>query len=208
MNYPIITYSLTSEQICPTQDEILHYLGYTRPQVTEEDRELIDRFRPMVQPVLAGRGCYSRYPIECVGDGRIRMPYGEIFSKDLTANLHDCSEIYLMAVTIGAPFDRLLQRTRLSSMAEVAVFQAIGAASVEYVIDSLNAKLRQEAEAEGYFVRPRYSPGFGDYTLEHQKRIFELLQPGRYAGITLRDTLIMTPEKSVTALMGIGKNNQ
>ena len=56
------------------------------------------------------------------------------------------------------------------------------------------------------FTRPRFSPGFGDVSLENQKHFFNLL-PCSKIGLSLMDTLIMAPEKSVTAFVGIYKNN-
>ena len=88
-------------------------------------------------------------------------------------------------------------------MAEASFLNAIGAAAVEDVCDRLNDELRQFAASEGKSVRPRYSPGYGDYDLENQRGIFSLLEPAKHIGLTLKDNLIMVPEKSVTAVVGI-----
>lgn len=155
------------------------------------------------ETAMLPKACYGRFPIEVKGDGRILLPYGEVASHDLTRNLCDCKEIFLFAATIGAEYDRLLRRTRLMSMAKAAILQAAGAAAVESLCDKLNEDLRKDAEAGGYKTHPRYSPGYGDYALENQKGIFAILQPSRYIGLSLMDTLIMAPEKSVTALIGL-----
>ena len=54
----------------------------------------------------------------------------------------------------------------------------------------------------------RYVRGIGDLALENQKGVFEVLHPSKYIGLSLMDTMIMSPEKSVTAIIGIreGKN--
>ncbi len=88
-------------------------------------------------------------------------------------------------------------------MAKASFLNAIGAAAVENVCDRLNEELRQLAADEGKSLRPRYSPGYGDYNLENQRGIFDLLTPSKHIGLTLKDNLIMVPEKSVTALIGI-----
>lgn len=203
MDYPIITYTLSKDDIQIDEEEVLRYLGYTKSKITQEDIQMIRERIPLVRNVISGRACYGRYSIELLEKNQIVLPYGTITSKDLTRNLTGCSEIFIFAATIGLPFDRLLQTTRLRSMAEAAIVQAIGAASVENVCDTLNDKLKEEILNEGRNVKPRYSAGFGDYSLNNQKGIFEVLNPSKYAGITLKDNLIMAPEKSVTALIGI-----
>ena len=50
----------------------------------------------------------------------------------------------------------------------------------------------------------RYSPGYGDLSLESQKQVFALLNPPKYIGVTLNDSLLMSPSKSVTGIIGIG----
>ena len=131
------------------------------------------------------------------------MPYGRVESRHLSRNLAGCKEIFIFAATIGAGFDRMLTRTRITSMAEAAVLQACGAAAVEAVCNALNDKLEREILAEGKSLCSRYSPGYGDYALENQKGVFEVLNPPKYIGLSLMDTLIMSPEKSVTAVIGI-----
>ena len=201
--YPVITYIPAPEELVISSKEILRYLGYGREAVPETDQSLIGRCREQVKKVMAGKACYSRFPVVCMENGRIQMPYGVIESRHLSRNIAGCREIYIFAATIGAAFDRLLIRTRHTSMAESAVLQACGAAAIEAVCDALNDKLRREAGAEGKTLRSRYSPGYGDLALENQKGVFAVLNPPKYIGLSLMDTMIMSPEKSVTAIIGI-----
>jgi hypothetical protein len=201
--YPVITYIPAMEELVISHKEITRYLGYGKVVIPETDQTLIDRCLAQVKQVMAGKACYSRFPVTFIGDGRIRMPYGEIESRHLSKNIAGCSEIYIFAATIGAAFDRMLVRTRLTSMAEAAVMQACGAAAIEAVCDALNEKLRIEAEEEGKTLCSRYSPGYGDLALDNQKGVFEVLNPSKYIGLSLMDTMIMSPEKSVTAIIGI-----
>ncbi len=229
MDAPIITYVPQNGDIVIDEKEVYRYLGYNPGWIvgmnadmaadtdTGNTHELADSssevIREYIREAIASteaamipKACYGRFPIEVKGDGGILLPYGEVVSHDLTRNLCDCQEIFLFAATIGAEYDRLLRRTRLTSMAKAAILQAAGAAAVESLCDKLNDDLRKAAEAGGYKAHPRYSPGYGDYALENQKGIFAILQPSRYIGVSLMDTLIMAPEKSVTAVIGLEKN--
>ena len=61
-----------------------------------------------------------------------------------------------------------------------------------------------DSKENGVSLTMRYSPGFGDLSLENQKKVFALLNPQKYIGVTLNDSLLMSPSKSVTAIVGIG----
>lgn len=222
MDTPIIIYTPQKEDIVIDENEVYRYLGYSPGWIAgrnadmknaqaddPEDsssktvkahiREAIVLTKAAMQP----KACYGRFPIEVKGDGRILLPYGEVVSYDLTRNLYGCKEIFLFAATIGVEYDRLLRRTRIASMAKATVLQAVGAAAVEGLCNKLNDDLKKSVWDEGYKAHPRYSPGYGDYALENQKGIFGVLQPSRYIGVSLMDTLIMAPEKSVTAVIGL-----
>ncbi len=222
MDAPVITYVPRKEEVIIEEKEVYRYLGYGAGWIAKmnTDKEIgdvcdpeeysSDAIKEYIREAIASteaamlpKACYGRFPVEVKGDGRIRLPYGEVISHDLTKNLYGCKEIFLFAATIGTGYDRLLRRTRIASMARTAILQAAGAAAVEALCDKLNDDLRRDAEAGGYRAHPRYSPGYGDYALENQKGIFAVLQPSRYIGLSLMDTLIMAPEKSVTAVIGL-----
>ena len=205
MDYPIITYTINADELCIDENEVLRYLGYSKVDITMADRELIKPMITEVRKYINPRACYRRFDIETYDDNRILLPYGEIVSRHLTLNLKGCKSIYMIAATIGAPFDRQMIKARVSSMAKAAILQAIGATYVECFVENLVEKLAKEASLNDEKLRVRYSPGFGDYDLSNQKGLFSVLAPEKNAGITLNDSLIMSPEKSVTALIGIEK---
>ena len=208
MESPVILCLPAKDEIEIDRKEVYRYMGYTMKQINETEEHIAKMIEDVIrqtEEIITPKACYSRFPVEVKGDGRILLPYGEVVSHDLTRNLHDCQEIFLFAATIGADFDRLLRRTRVESMAKAAILQAAGAAAVESLCDHLNDELKKQVEAEGNKTHPRYSPGYGDYILENQRGIFSVLQPPRYIGLSLMDTLIMAPEKSVTAVIGIEK---
>ena len=83
------------------------------------------------------------------------------------------------------------------------MLQAAAAALIEEVCDELNEQLRLEAAQEGKSLRPRFSPGYGDFRLEHQTELFRILEVQKRIGVTLTEHLLMMPSKSVTAVIGI-----
>ena len=95
----------------------------------------------------------------------------------------------------------------VTSITEASIYQAAGAAAIEAFLDRYNDKIETQYEAEGISLRPRFSPGYGDLSLEHQKDWFRLLDITKQIGVELTDSLLMTPSKSVTAIIGLSYVN-
>lgn len=129
-------------------------------------------------------------------------------SNDLGRNLDGCSTVVLMAATIGPGVDYLIRRAEARSMAEAAVYQAAGAAMVEAWCDEVNQNIVEVLRGEGLFPRPRFSPGYGDTSLTLQRDFSRLLAMPATCGISLTDTLLMVPSKSVTAFIGFSEQEQ
>lgn len=198
-------YTINAKDLVINEYEALRYLGYVRSSITDEDVEMVKAAIEEVRVLAAPKACFERYSVTISEDFDITMPYGIIHSKDLATNLNGCSEIYIFAATIGPRFDMALTRQRQISIAKAAVYQSVGAATVEALCDTLNEDLRRKVLEEGGALHPRFSPGFGDMSLDNQKGIFSVLRPEKSIGLTLKDNLIMAPEKSVTAIIGIEK---
>jgi len=204
LSYPIMTFIADPKTLEIREKEITKYLWYCGQAPEGESLRLINKCVDEVKRVMSAKACYSRFPVEVYPDGEtVKLPYGEVKSGVFSRHIAGCSEVWIFAATIGAGFDRLIRRKRHVSMSETAVLQATGAAAVEAVCDALFDKLEKEATAEGKYLRLRFSPGYGNLSLDNQKGIFDLLTPAKYTGITLMDSMIMAPEKSVTAIIGI-----
>ena len=209
MSFPVIKCSYRAEDIEIDPHEVLRYLGYKKELVTTEDIAQVQALLPEARAAIKAAACWGRFEVELLEEDRIRFPYGQVVSRDLWKNLTNGSqptssrEVFLFAATIGLAYDRLVQRARITSMAKASFLNAIGAAAVENVCDQLNEELCRIAAADGKSLRPRYSAGYGDFSLENQRGIFDLLSPAKHIGLTLKDNLIMVPEKSVTAVIGL-----
>ena len=146
------------------------------------------------------RAVWRRYPL--VRDGNtLDLGFAKTDSRDLRQHLEGCDEILLFACTAGAETDRRIARAKLLSPARGLLMHAIGAQQVEGGCDRLCARLAQQFPDRQ--LTDRFSPGYGDLTLEMQRDVMAALDCGRTIGITLTDSLLMTPSKSVTAIIGM-----
>ena len=123
-------------------------------------------------------------------------------SGSLAKHLHGCQEACLMCGTIGTEFDTFIRKAAAISGADALIAQAIGTAAIENLMDCAECEIRKELKS-GEHLTARYSPGYGDFPLTAQRTILRLLDASRRTGISLTDTLLMVPSKSVSAVAGI-----
>ena len=201
----------SKNQMTPTErdySEIARYLGYQKVAVPDEQvSTLIKAAADEMLDVIQPQSVCEKFDLTVEYDekkdfGLVAFSDVTIKSKDLARNLRDCSQIVLFAATLGPQCDQLIRRAQVKDQVKAAVFQATGAMYIEKCVDLLNEKIKQDAEEQGKTTRPRYSPGYGDLSLDVQKSFFRLL-PCQRIGLTLMDTLVMSPEKSVTAFVGV-----
>mgnify|MGYP000420942907 CR=1 FL=1 len=123
-------------------------------------------------------------------------------SRDLDHHLRHCTEGILFAVTLGAETDRLLRRWSAQSMAKAAVGQAVCAVWLDQLCADYCDSFLPTLD-EGQYLTPAFSPGYGDVPLAMQTDIFRVLDCSRKIGLTLNESLLMSPSKSVTAIFGV-----
>ena len=135
------------------------------------------------------------------GRGELDLTFARTQSVSLRDHLDGCEEVLLLGATVGLELDRLINRYSRVAPAKALMLQAIGAERIEALCDAFCHELGVELSQCGE-MRPRFSPGYGDLPLELQRDIFRVLDCPRKIGLTLNDSLLMTPTKSVTALVG------
>ena len=151
------------------------------------------------------RAVWRRYPLARKGDV-LDLGFARTDSGHLRRHLEGCGEILLFACTAGAEMDRRIARAKLQSPAKGLLMHAIGAQQVEGACDKLCRELAEIFPDRQ--LTDRYSPGYGDLPLAMQRDVFAALDCERVIGVTLSDSLLMTPSKSVTAIIGMKEREQ
>lgn len=135
--------------------------------------------------------------------GRVLLGGTTVESHTLASHLVGCREGFLFACTLGIGVDRLVKKYSFTEPPMLPVVQAVAAAYTEYCGDAAQRELEEYAEGKNLYLRPRYSPGYGDFGLEYQRFFFEALQISKRIGVSLTDSLLMVPFKSITAVIGL-----
>lgn len=184
--------------------EAIRYLGYGLHAVDQRTLSMAaDSFRELEQ-VENAKFVYRIFSLNILEENRLQIGNMKIESKNLAKSLAGCEECVLIGATLGASVDMLLRRYMVADVAKAVVMQACAAALLEEFCDIEQENLARELEAEGRYLRPRFSPGYGDFAITHQRELLEHLDAGRRAGITLTEGLMLVPTKSITAVAGIG----
>ena len=184
--------------------EILRYLGHRGQEIPENVEELIKECERALEQMASPRAMWKEYPLS-IPDHVLDMGFLQTKSKSLERNLRDCERVILFAATLGSRVDVLLHRYNMIQMSKAVVMQAASVAMLETFCDEKNQELKSSYEAKGWYLRPRFSPGYGDFPLECQREIAPALEMGKRIGVNLTDTLLMMPSKSVTAVIGASR---
>ena len=184
-------------------EEVCRYLGYKKGVRPEPEADaLIRTCTARVEQVAEPRTVSTVLPLTFREGNEMELGPIRVKSAALRRNLLGCEEVILFAATLGLEVDRLIARAGAGRVAEGAIYQAAGAALIEEVCDTANDALRAESEAEGWYLRPRFSPGYGDFPIACQPEIARLLRTPERIGLTVTDSMLLVPVKSVTAVIG------
>ncbi len=123
--------------------------------------------------------------------------------KDAEKLFETCNSCILLAVTLGQKADMLIKKSQIRNMAEAVVLDSCASCGVENICQQINDELEEEYLNKGLYLTDRFSPGYGDMPLSLQNDICQLLETHKRIGLTTMPSLLLTPTKSITAVIGI-----
>lgn len=182
------------------REEVLRYLGCPG---TEDPATLalVEGCSARLLAAARPKWTYRIFGLAVQTDG-VRLDCGLLLpGRDLAAHLRGCSRAALLAATLSAPVDALLRRAQAEDLAAAVALDCCATAAVEAVCDLAEAEIR--VRFPGCSFPFRFSPGYGDLPIELQDPILRLLDAPRRVGLCATDRHILTPRKSVTAVLGI-----
>ncbi len=182
--------------------ELLRYLGHKGQELTPQIENLILECKLELEQIAVPKSHWNIFPL-MVKDKQIDMTCLQTTSKHLSVNLRDCKEVILFGATLGSGVDLCLRRYSMTQVSKSVVMQAASVAMLETYCDEVNDKIKEIYLQNGKFLRPRFSPGYGDFPIECQKKLIGALELPKKIGLTVTDHYVMVPSKSVTAIMGV-----
>lgn len=183
--------------------EVLQYLRWTGSEIPPEVDALIDDCMAETLRVSEPRFTYRILPI----DWETHTPELAFVGQDIPNMLADSDRVVLLAATLGGGLELAIRRAQVRDMSRAVVLDCCGSAAIEAVCDAAEREI-QSAVGEGVYLTDRFSPGYGDLPILLQDDFVRLVDAPRRIGLTVTSTHILTPRKSVTAIIGLANKPQ
>ncbi len=208
--------AVQSYDICSMEkSEVLRYMGYQGQDYDSSLDDLIEQGMNRAIEVARPRGVVRVFDVA----GEDRTPEGKfvvalkdtaltLSGSSMEKHLHGARAVGVFAVTLGMADERELRRLSLTDRLGHVIFDAASTTLVERAADAAEADVVCQVQERGLFTNFRFSPGYGDLSMQTQPVLLAALDAQRQLGITLSKTLLMTPTKSVTAIVGLFEERQ
>ncbi len=192
------------------RDEVLRYLGYAGQAIDPELDARIDQVIACCLDICRPAGTWRVFDVEKCGqllDGTRAVTLAgtslELLGNSISKHMEGAVAVGVMAVTVGMGIEAELRRLSLTNPVDQLIFDAAATTAVERAADACEARLVAYAHERGLYTNFRFSPGYGDMPLETQRVLLDSVDAQRRLGITLSRANLMTPTKSVTAVVGM-----
>ena len=185
--------------------EALRYLGADKAD--EATRRAVEQAAEELTEKLVPRFVYKVFSVEHTESGAFLPEAGlALPGKMAKSMLHCCGQAALLCCTLGAEFDRLLRMTQARDMAKASILNACGSAYAEAGCNEAEKEIA--SRYPNLYLTDRFSPGYGDLPLSIQPSFITALDADRRLGVTVTDSLLMLPAKTVTAVIGLSETPQ
>jgi hypothetical protein len=202
------TYNYTFEEVAPTLAEICDFLRLDPAEKEHPGMVFVEEILPELHANNDIGGGYKILPV-----GELNVKEGRVVVSDTALQLEQQVAGYLkgseyaalFVCTAGALFTDLTHHFNSRvDLLEAYIVDAIGSLTVEKAMDKIQHNLAQWAIGKQMSISNRYSPGYCNWHLSSQQDLFGLIGENP-SGVSLTDSCLMQPIKSVSGIIGIGK---
>lgn len=175
--------------------ELLSYLGYRGQKITDEMNELITKAIQICYDNVKLKHVVKRFKVDREKKEVIGANL-KLYGQDIWQHIEGCDEIYLFAATIGFDVEKLIARYLVEDKTLAIILDSAAVCAIESYCDDICASFKEN-------VTERYSCGYGDFDIKEQLDICRVLDTNRKIGLFVSSSYMMSPQKSVTAVVGI-----
>lgn len=199
--------TISKELINVNKNNIIEIIGYNAlPNQFENvlDEIIIESIRKT--NIQAGYKIFNDYKPDQNNEG---LSISNVFFKTdkiIISQLNKIEKVALFVATIGSDIEKWIKELNkkneplLSYLADIVASEI-----VENVADILHDYLKDKMKRMGLNITNRYSPGYCNWNVAEQHKLFSLL-PENFCEIKLTESALMIPIKSISGIIGIGKN--
>ena len=186
--------------------EILRLLGEQEGMIDVHTTGLVEKYITECLRISAPSGAFVlTEALESLSAEEISIP-GLVFdSGNIIHLMLRHSEKYALLVVTAGPEPENLARSLISegNYLDGYIVDLVASTFVDLAADQVQEQIRKLAHLGGLKITNRYSPGYCSWNVEEQQKLFSLFPKG-CCGITLSDSSLMNPMKSISAIIGLG----
>lgn len=193
------------DSISIDREEVLRYLEYKGQDIDNNLIEIIEECRNITKDRINPRYTFRVYSIKQKYKGIIELEGTNLIleSNDLYEILKDCNECILMAATLGINIEKDIKKYSCTELTKGIIIDSCATTAIEEVCDRVQNEIENNILKNGQYLTFRYSPGYGDLSIEKNTEILTILNGQKEIGLTITNIGIMIPRKSVIAIIGI-----
>ncbi len=209
MVHSAVSFHFDFDELNISGDLLPPLMGYDYPAavpepVLESIEELLKNGQQMCN-IRGGYVLYDNIKVDCMNNS-VTCHNQQFNTRKIVTKLLDRSEhaaIFLCTAgeEISAYTRRLMDE---GDLMKGYVADVLANVVVEEAMDRIQSGLEAEMKKKELRITNRYSPGYCDWNITEQKKLFSLF-PENQLGITLSESCLMIPVKSVSGIIGIGK---
>lgn len=186
------------------KDEVLRYLGYKSHKIDENLNELIDEAIEECKNIIKPKIVFGKYNNHTDETGVIIDRTSLVLEgEDIKNHLLFAKECVIMAATIGSEIEKKISLYQKINLTRAMILDSCATTAIEEVCDKFEEYIKEETYKKDLAITFRYSPGYGDLSLDIQKDLINILRADKIIGLTVSCHNLLFPGKSVTAIIGL-----
>lgn len=186
--------------------EARRYAGLQKAVDFDEEKilEACEDTRLLAKP----KGVWEIYDYDFETQTINANPPCQLQGKKIGQHLAGCEKVIALSATVGEDIEEDITR-RFSSgeYSSAVLMDAAATAAVEQLADGMEKAISPKMAAQGFLLKWRFSPGYGDWPLTQQPELIRLAK-AEQIGVKLTTSMMLTPRKSITALIGLYRKQE
>ncbi len=185
---------LTYDELCIDKHEVYEAMQFGSDGPDETSEHEIDGLLSRIREILKPRFCYK------ISESLPPFELGKIINSQLKG-----SEAYALFIcTAGREFMTFSEQIKKNNdIFQTFAVDAIGSVVAEKCADKMELFLESELASKGWLHTNRFSPGYCGWHVSQQQVLFPVFN-GKTCDVTLTESSLMIPIKSVSGIIGLG----
>ncbi len=186
------------------RNEALRYMGQ-HGECDGRLEELLNECENIILSKVKPRFLYKCFDIEQTDAGvAVKGTSLVLLGNSIAEHLKGCDKAVLLCATLLGDVDREIRIAELSDMLRALTLDCMASVAVEQLCDKIEMHIKKDFP--GYYMTWRYGIGYGDLPISQQREFLNVLNAPRLIGLNVTESNILTPRKSVTAIIGLSKH--